>query len=81
MGFAVHRGQTRRQLTGAVQVTLCRVVLACVCLSPVALARGGPVMLLKPLHSHWCAIILLGLLNIGASQLLALSALNSCQPQ
>jgi drug/metabolite transporter (DMT)-like permease len=62
--------------TGAIQVTLCRVVLAFVCLSPLVLARGGPVMLLKPLHSHWRAMIVLGLLNFGASQLLALSALN-----
>src|SRR5207248_3784017 len=63
-------------VTGAVQVTLCRVVLACICLTPLVLVRGGPLMLLKPLHSHWRAVVLLGLLNFGASQMLALSALN-----
>jgi drug/metabolite transporter (DMT)-like permease len=63
-------------VTGALQVTLCRVVLACACLSPIVLARGGPLLLLKPLYGHWRAVILLGLLNFGASQMLALSALN-----
>src|ERR1051326_5428398 len=62
--------------TGAVQVTLCRVALAFVCLSPLVLARGGPTMLLRPLVRHWRAIVLLGALNFGASQILALSALN-----
>jgi drug/metabolite transporter (DMT)-like permease len=62
--------------TGAVQVTLCRVVLAFACLSPLVLVRGGPTMLLRPLVRHWRAIVVLGALNFGASQLLALSALN-----
>jgi drug/metabolite transporter (DMT)-like permease len=57
-------------------VTLCRVVLACACLAPLVLYRGGPVALLSPLRRHWRAIVLLGLLNFGASQLLALNALN-----
>lgn len=61
---------------GAFQVSLCRVVLACVCLSPLVLARGGPSTLWLPLQRHWRIILLLGLLNFGASQLLALSALN-----
>lgn len=63
-------------VTGAIQVTLCRVALACLCLTPVVLARGGPVQLFQPLRSHWRAVVLLGLLNFGASQMLALSALN-----
>jgi drug/metabolite transporter (DMT)-like permease len=62
--------------TGAVQVTLCRVVLAFVCLTPIVLARGGPRLLLLPVERHWRAILVLGVLNFGASQLLALSALN-----
>lgn len=61
---------------GAFQVSLCRVVLACVCLSPLVLARGGPSTLWLPLQRHWRIILLLGLLNFGASQLLALNALD-----
>jgi drug/metabolite transporter (DMT)-like permease len=61
---------------GAFQVSLCRVVLACVCLSPLVLARGGPTALWLPLQRHWRIILLLGLLNFGTSQLLALNALN-----
>lgn len=63
-------------VTGPIQVTLCRVVLAFACLSPIVLARGGPLVLLKPLYGHWRAMILLGVLNFGASQMLALGALN-----
>jgi drug/metabolite transporter (DMT)-like permease len=64
------------EATGAVQVTLCRVVLAFACFAPLVLARGGRVALLAPLEKHWRAIALLGVLNFGASQMLALSALN-----
>jgi drug/metabolite transporter (DMT)-like permease len=62
-------------VTGAIQVTLCRVVLACACLGPLAAIRGGPGALVAPLKRHWRAIVALGLLNFGASQLLALNAL------
>jgi drug/metabolite transporter (DMT)-like permease len=62
--------------TGALQVTLCRVALAFACLTPLVLARGGPALLRAPLQKHWRAIVLLGVLNFGVSQMLALSALN-----
>jgi drug/metabolite transporter (DMT)-like permease len=64
------------EATGAVQVTLCRVVLAFACFAPLVLARGGRAALSAPLKDHWRAITLLGVLNFGASQMLALSALN-----
>jgi len=62
--------------TGAAQVTLCRVTLAFVCLSPLVLARGGFAPVRAQLAAHWRGIVVLGLLNFGLSQLLALSALN-----
>jgi drug/metabolite transporter (DMT)-like permease len=62
--------------TGAMQVTLARVVLAAVCLTPLVLARGGRPLLTRHLRLHWRGIALLGLLNFGTSQVLALSALN-----
>ncbi|MBV9582083.1 MAG: DMT family transporter [Chloroflexi bacterium] len=61
---------------GAAPVMLCRVTLACVCLSPLVLARGGLRPVRDQLRAHWRGIVLLGLLNFGLSQLLALSALN-----
>jgi drug/metabolite transporter (DMT)-like permease len=62
--------------TGATQVMLCRVVLAFVCLGPLVLLRaGGRQALLEPLRRHWRAIVFMGLLNFGVSQMLALSAL------
>lgn len=61
--------------TGAIQVTLCRVVLACVCLGPLVIARGGAAALIAPWRSHWRGILILGSLNFAASQLLALNAL------
>jgi drug/metabolite transporter (DMT)-like permease len=64
------------EATGAVQVTLCRVVLAFACFAPLVLARGGRAALTVPLKDHWRAITLLGVLNFGASQMLALGALN-----
>jgi drug/metabolite transporter (DMT)-like permease len=63
-------------VTGAVQVTLCRVTLAFVCLSPLVLARGGIQPVRRQLRAHWRGIVVLGLLNFGLSQVLALSALN-----
>ena len=62
--------------TGAFQVTLCRVALAFVCLSPLVLVRGGANALVVTWRAHWRGIILLGLLNFAGSQMLALSALN-----
>jgi len=62
--------------TGAIQVTLCRVVLAWACLAPLVILRGGVRSLLEQLRTHWRGIVLIGLLNFAASQLLALSALN-----
>jgi drug/metabolite transporter (DMT)-like permease len=62
--------------TGAAQVTLCRVTLAFVCLSPLVLVRGGVAPVRAQLTAHWRGIVMLGLLNFGLSQLLALSALN-----
>ena len=62
--------------TGAAQVTLCRVTLAFVCLSPLVLVRGGFAPVRAQLAAHWRGIVVLGLLNFGLSQLLALSALN-----
>jgi drug/metabolite transporter (DMT)-like permease len=62
--------------TGAVQVTLCRVVLAWVCLTPLAVMRGGVGPLVAQLREHWRSIALIGLLNYTTSQMLALSALN-----
>ncbi len=62
--------------TGAFQVTLCRVALAFVCLSPIVLMRGGSHALGATWRAHWRGIILLGLLNFAGSQILALSALN-----
>jgi drug/metabolite transporter (DMT)-like permease len=63
-------------VTGAVQVTLCRVTLAFVCLSPLVLMRGGVQPVQRQLRAHWRGIVVLGLLNFGLSQVLALSALN-----
>ena len=61
---------------GAFQVTLCRVVLACLTLTPLVLARGGTHALAVTWRAHWRGITLLGLLNFASSQMLALSALN-----
>jgi drug/metabolite transporter (DMT)-like permease len=61
---------------GAAPVMLCRVSLAFVCLSPLVLMRGGLQPVRDQLRAHWRGIVLLGLLNFGLSQLLALSALN-----
>lgn len=62
--------------TGAIQVTLCRVVLAFVCLGLLIVLRGGAHNLIDQFVKHWRGIIVLGLLNFGLSQMLALSALN-----
>jgi drug/metabolite transporter (DMT)-like permease len=61
--------------TGATQVTFCRVVLAFACLAPLTLLRGGPHALVHQLRTHWQGIVILGLLNFAASQMLALYAL------
>lgn len=62
--------------TGAFQVTLCRVALAFLTLTPLVLARGGTHVLRATWRAHWRGIALLGLLNFAVSQMLALSALN-----
>ena len=63
-------------MTGAIQVTLCRVVLAFVCLGLLVVVRGRAHDLVDQFVKHWRGIIVLGLLNFGLSQMLALSALN-----
>ena len=63
-------------VTGAFQVTLCRVALACLTLTPLVLARGGSRGLTITWRAHWRGIVLLGVLNFAVSQMLALSALN-----
>jgi drug/metabolite transporter (DMT)-like permease len=61
--------------TGPIQVTLCRVTLAFVCLTPLVIARrGGGRLLGEQLRSHWRGIAVLGIFNFGLSQMLALSA-------
>ncbi len=60
---------------GAVQVTLCRVVLAFVSLGALSLVRRGPRPILWHLRTHGPAIVVLGLMNFALSQILALSAL------
>ena len=61
--------------TGPIQVTLCRVVLACVCLGLLTVLRGNGHMLVDQFRANWRGILILGWLNFGLSQLLALSAL------
>ena len=61
--------------TGAIQVTLCRVTLAFLCLTPLVIVRGGGLrLLLAQLQSHWRGVVVLGLLNFGLSQIFVLSA-------
>src|SRR5207248_2492758 len=64
------------EATGALQVTLCRVVLACLCLGPLVVLRSGARGLTGQLKRHWRGIVVLGLLNFAASQILALASLN-----
>jgi drug/metabolite transporter (DMT)-like permease len=68
-------GKPAVAVTGPVQVTLCRVVLACACLVPLVVARGGTQALTRQFRRNWRAILTLGVLNFCVSQLLALSAL------
>jgi drug/metabolite transporter (DMT)-like permease len=62
--------------TGAIQVTWCRVVLAWACLAPLVVLRGGARPLIEQLRAHWRGVVVIGLLNFAASQMLALYALN-----
>ena len=62
-------------VTGPIQVTRCRVVLAFACLGVFTIMRGGPRLLLDQLRDHWRGIIVLGLVNFTGSQILALYAL------
>jgi drug/metabolite transporter (DMT)-like permease len=62
-------------VTGPMQVSLCRVCVAFLVLTPLVLARGGTSPFKRALRERWLAIIVLGLLNFGTSQILALTAL------
>ena len=62
--------------SGAIQVTLCRVALAFVCLGGIVVLRGGRHALTDQLRTQWRGIIVLGLLNFATSQILAMTALN-----
>ena len=61
--------------SGPIQVTFCRVLLACLCLSSLVLLRSGPSLLLQQLRTHWRAIGVLGLCTFAVSQILAMLAL------
>jgi len=61
--------------SGAIQVTFCRVLLACLCLSSLVLLRSGPHLLVQQWRAHWRAIVVLGLLTFASSQILAMLAL------
>jgi drug/metabolite transporter (DMT)-like permease len=60
--------------TGPMQVTFCRVVLAFMALGLLILVRSGPGLLAQELRAHWRAVLFLGLVNFGVSQILAISA-------
>ena len=62
-------------VTGPIQVTLCRVVLAFIFLGLLSVLRGGAPSLVCQFRSNWRGILILGLLNFAVSQMLALSAL------
>jgi drug/metabolite transporter (DMT)-like permease len=62
-------------VTGPIQVSFCRVCLACLCLGSMVLLRSGPGLLLQQLRSHWRAIGVLGLCTFAVSQILAMLAL------
>jgi drug/metabolite transporter (DMT)-like permease len=61
-------------VTGPMQVTFCRVVLAFVSLALLILLRSGPGLLVQQLRDHWRAVLVLGLFNFSVSQILAMSA-------
>jgi drug/metabolite transporter (DMT)-like permease len=61
-------------VTGPMQVTFCRVLLAFVVLASLILLRSGPGLLARELRGHWRAILVLGIFNFAGSQILAMSA-------
>ena len=61
-------------VTGPMQVTFCRVLLAFLSLGTLILIRSGPGLLLQELRAHWRAVLVLGLFNFTVSQILAMSA-------
>jgi drug/metabolite transporter (DMT)-like permease len=61
-------------VTGPMQVTFCRVLLAFMALAVVILLRSGPGLLVQQLRDHWRAVLVLGMFNFAVSQILAMSA-------
>jgi len=61
-------------VTGPMQVTFCRVLLAFLALGLLILLRSGPSVLAQQLRAHWRAILVLGVFNFALSQILAMSA-------
>jgi drug/metabolite transporter (DMT)-like permease len=61
-------------VTGPMQVTFCRVLLAFVALGALILLRSGPGLLAQQLRAHWRAVLVLGLFNFSVSQILTMSA-------
>jgi drug/metabolite transporter (DMT)-like permease len=61
-------------VTGPMQVTFCRVVLAFLSLRALILLRSGPGLLVRELQAHWRAVLILGIFNFAVSQILAMSA-------
>src|SRR6266496_5771654 len=61
-------------VTGPMQVTFCRVLLAFLALGLLILLRSGPSLLAQQLRAHWRAVLVLGVFNFALSQILAMSA-------
>jgi drug/metabolite transporter (DMT)-like permease len=61
-------------VTGPMQVTFCRVLLAFLSLGVLILLRSGPGLLAQQLRDHWRAVLVLGVFNFALSQILAMSA-------
>jgi drug/metabolite transporter (DMT)-like permease len=62
------------EVTGPMQVTFCRVLLAFVSLGALILLRSGPGLLVQQLRAHWRAVLVLGIFNFAVSQILTMSA-------
>lgn len=61
-------------VTGPMQVTFCRVLLAFLALGLLILLRSGPGLLAQQLRAHWRAVLVLGVFNFALSQVLTMSA-------
>ncbi|HET6319938.1 MAG TPA: DMT family transporter [Chloroflexota bacterium] len=61
--------------SGPLQVTFCRVLLAFMCLALLIAVRSGTRDVAVHLRAHWRAVVVLGLGNFAASQVLAMLAL------